>query len=246
MSIVLALFISLLDMTLGYMFADSYVVSPKDTTLKKEGSTDDKVPILWQKELIIRTIEATQPDGAIIEIEQIMGGVNNPRWDFLRKGEYTVVWDKETKYFCWARQGADGNLESTGYPIHLYDADNLGLEKNIRMSKEQAENEVRHLQKKNKFGINTSDTLNVVSTCPTEGAIKPIICYIKPGVLDVPFPFENQFSKLVDYYQAVSYGELTLTPLYITIPYPDSLAFNGIKPKDDSTNPLGYESINEK
>ena len=71
-------------------------------------------------------------------MEEIEGGKNNP--DFLyRLNDFTVVYDYKTKYYCWALQNKDGWLESTGYPVHLHNPEQLGLEKNIRMTNERAE-----------------------------------------------------------------------------------------------------------
>jgi hypothetical protein len=80
------------------------------------------------------------PDGTIIEIEDVDGGENNP--DVLyRINGYTVIDEDDPHCWYWARQAEDGTLESTGYPVHLYDPEELGLEKNIKMSKEAAEKE---------------------------------------------------------------------------------------------------------
>jgi len=98
----------------------------------------------WFPEQIHRIVEFIQPDGIVIEFEEYTGGENNP-YIMFRMNEFTIVWDRESGYWCFARQSHDGNLESTGYPVHLYNPEELGLEKNIRMSEERAKDRRRNL-----------------------------------------------------------------------------------------------------
>ena len=88
----------------------------------------------------------TQPDGMKVTIETVIGGKNNPSI-IQRINGFTVVRDTDTRYWCWARQAEDGALESTGYPVHLYDPEELGLEKNIRISNERAKKEEEMIRK---------------------------------------------------------------------------------------------------
>ena len=90
----------------------------------------------WDIEVVLMIIELIQPDGAKIPIESIYGGENNPG-SFQRMNGFTVIINKESGFWCWAYQNENGDLESTGYPAHLYDPIELGLEKNIRMSREE-------------------------------------------------------------------------------------------------------------
>ena len=73
--------------------------------------------------------EFLQNDGTKIILET----KNNPTI-LVKKDGFTVIYDNDSKNYCWARQSEDGRLESTGYPVHLYDPNELGLEKDIRMS----------------------------------------------------------------------------------------------------------------
>ena len=103
--------------------------------LRGEGNIADQAPQsdVLRREQVIQ-YRAIQPDGTIIMVEMVVGGQNNP-FAFKRLNEFSLVRD-ESKYYCWARQGEDGNLKSTGYAIHLYDPEELGLEKDIRFSDE--------------------------------------------------------------------------------------------------------------
>ena len=66
-----------------------------------------------------------QPDGT--EVRLFITGN-----DFYRRlhdeNNFTIIRDRSTRYFCWAKQGEDGKLESTGKPIHIYDPKEIGLE----------------------------------------------------------------------------------------------------------------------
>ena len=90
----------------------------------------------WSAELVL-PYRATQPDGTIIILEEVIGGKNN-LLSFIRLNGYTVAKD-DSKLYSWAIQGELGNLVPTGYAIHLYDPEELGLEKDIRFSDELAE-----------------------------------------------------------------------------------------------------------
>ena len=102
----------------------------------------------WMPETI-STGEVTQPDGTILVLELITGGENNPL-SFLRLNGYIVAIDK-SMYYCWARQADDGTIESTGNPVHLYEPERLGLEKDIRLSNEKAEELRDRLQRSNEY-----------------------------------------------------------------------------------------------
>ena len=69
--------------------------------------------------------EATQPDGTLITFEIVIGGENNPNW-LYRKDGYTIFQDESRTYF-WAIRSEDGGIKSSGYPVHLYDPEELGL-----------------------------------------------------------------------------------------------------------------------
>jgi hypothetical protein len=68
-----------------------------------------------------------QPDGTVIEFEHYWTPINY--CTNLRINGYTIIKDKSTSYFCWQQQTEDGDVESSGYPVHLYAPDELGLEK---------------------------------------------------------------------------------------------------------------------
>jgi len=81
------------------------------------------------------------PDGTEVDVERIHGGENNPVI-LYRKYGYTIEYHRELGW-CWAYQNEEGWLRATNFPIHLTNPDTLGLDKNIRMSKDRAD-EIRN------------------------------------------------------------------------------------------------------
>ena len=101
-----------------------------------KASQGDLIHNEWTRERVVME-EATQPDGTLITFEIVIGGENNPDW-YYRKDGYTIFQDESRTYF-WAIRSEDGGIKSSGYPIHLYDPEELGLEKNLKYTKERAE-----------------------------------------------------------------------------------------------------------
>ena len=93
------------------------------------------------------TVQLTQPDKTIVDA---FATGNDP--GFIRchdANDYTIVKDRKTGFFCWAYLDSDGYLESTGFPIHLYNPKDLGLEPGIypkRLRDEDIKKGARDLQ----------------------------------------------------------------------------------------------------
>ncbi|MCL2063692.1 MAG: hypothetical protein FWG98_04905 [Candidatus Cloacimonetes bacterium] len=88
---------------------------------------------------LISLISKTQPDGTLIDFEIVGSSSRRTMEVFLRKNGHTLVLDKDSQYYCWAYQDSLGQLSSTGKPVHLYDPDILGLDKDIRISIDRLE-----------------------------------------------------------------------------------------------------------
>jgi len=245
------LFTSRIGLNISKIYARSYL---SDVI---ERNQDSDTPITWSKERLGRMYECTQPDGVKVLFEVVLGGLyNTDPLGLLRKDGYTAIYDKETGFTCWARQGIDGNLESTGYPVHLYDPEQLGLEKNIRQSKEQAEKKVRHFMNTGKLGDVSGTTYryakDTTSLCPSTGTINSLVIYIYFNALGGASSLSSadstaimeRFSELTAYYHTVSYGSLTIIPHLKVVTYNGSI--ESILPRDDISNPNGYSSESEK
>jgi len=126
---------------------------------KVKADFENDMPIYWSPEQFMICTEY-QSDGTSIEIEFVLGG-ENMRYGWHRKNGYTIGYDHETGYWCWMRQGADGDVELTEYPVHLFDPNELGLEKNIRMTKEKAEEWIRASKETNRKHMGHQDNLMI-------------------------------------------------------------------------------------
>jgi len=85
-----------------------------------------------------RYMKLTQPDGTIVPVF-ITGDAsvyhNNIR--IHDENDYTIIRDDNTGVYCWAKQGKDGWLESTGYAIHRSHPEKLGLQPGENISAER-------------------------------------------------------------------------------------------------------------
>ena len=77
----------------------------------------------------------TQPDGTVIDV--LLSGDEFHSWAHDENG-FTIIPDRDTGYYCWAIPSPtrSGDVESSGYPIHLHTPQSLGLEPRINISEE--------------------------------------------------------------------------------------------------------------
>jgi len=75
----------------------------------------------------------TQPDGTHIEV---IGSGDEFYAKFETKDGFTVVFDPSLKAYCYAKQAANGQLESTGVQVHKSTGAAVGVQKHIRISSE--------------------------------------------------------------------------------------------------------------
>ena len=153
--------------------------------------------------------QVEQPDGTIINV--FLTGDEN--FSFLHDEErFTIIRDSRTRFYCWARQGEDGELESTGFPIHLHDPKELGLEPGETISPERRRLRTRYFPH-NENIQGRSDSRNTPSTgdinqvvifeqltinshlYPISGTAN-IISYQSPSVRDYfqPYQWNQEFS----------------------------------------------------
>ena len=168
----------------------------------------------------IGIIAWNQPDGTKLLLSAVFGDENNNVTLYSIDG-YTVIQDPETRFWCWARQSEEGDLESTGLPVHTHDPDELGLEKNIRMSRERAFEQMQRIWEDNQrtrgnYHFN-QDLRNIQKFCPTEAPlsnpVNKIVINISFADQDSNYTFpstlhETRFNDLTNYYKDVSYNKL--------------------------------------
>ena len=131
----------------------------------------------------VPTVER-QPDGIVMRLF-ITGD------EFYRRlhdeNNFTIIRDKNTRYFCWAKQGEDGRLESTGKPIHLYDPKEIGLEPGEDYSRarirelidERIQNCEMLQYMRNRGSILNYDSRTIDPVTPCTGTINQIVIFIR-------------------------------------------------------------------
>ena len=188
----------------------------------------------------------TQPDGTQIEV--LRSGDEFHNWIHDENG-FTVVQDPETGYWCWGR-AENGNLISTGFPIHLNTAESLGLNPRENISEE------RYLQKRDWF----MDELNRSSVrSPSTGIVYSIVVFIRFSD-DTEFGeealvFEEMFhghgenvNSMFQYFWDASYNQLEVYSPFFPVPdndwivsYQSPLPRSYFQPYNAVTNPNGYQ-----
>jgi M6 family metalloprotease-like protein len=78
-------------------------------------------------------IDLTQPDGTVLEAYATGDEFHNWAHD---ANNFTIIQDPITGYWCWGRE-VDGDVVSTGYPIHRYTPQSLGLTPGQNISEER-------------------------------------------------------------------------------------------------------------
>ncbi|MCL2064849.1 MAG: hypothetical protein FWG98_10845 [Candidatus Cloacimonetes bacterium] len=170
----------------------------------------------WPSE-IVRPFEVRQPDGTLFSLVVIHGGENNVFGSIFQKDGYTIAKNDETGYWVWVQRTDGGWYEPTGYPVHLYDPEELGLEKNIRVSSEIGERWLRTFSADEFFYINMRTDPFPIITSPSEGDVNMVVIYVSLADQDTThvFPeslYQEKFEVLTTYYHDVSYGKLNITP----------------------------------
>jgi M6 family metalloprotease-like protein len=110
-----------------------------------------------------------QPDGK--SFEAFLSGDEFYHWVHDEHG-FTIIQDEITGYWCWAVESMTirGDIESSGYPVHLYGTDKLGLKAGINISKE------KYLELREPFDIEF-DSRYVWS--PSTGTVNQIVIFIR-------------------------------------------------------------------
>jgi len=165
-------------------------------------------------------IELYQPDGTIVQAFATGDSFVGRAYD---KDDFTIIRDKETTYYCWAKQGADGWLESTGFPIHLYDPKTLDIKPGESDSPERLEEKRRERRRKQiqleEMQLNSNTRDGIPDFVPPTGNIHQIVIFISflgdslwttpTTLMDSIFnDFTPGANSLKRYYKDVSYGKL--------------------------------------
>jgi hypothetical protein len=96
----------------------------------------ERMQVLNNLKTKIETVSYTQPDRTIINVRRLE--VQSLYVWYIAQDFYTVILDTKTGFWCWAIQSDNGHdIESSGYPIHLYDPEDLEIDRRIFFSQEK-------------------------------------------------------------------------------------------------------------
>ena len=187
-----------------------------------------------------------QPDGT--ELHVLVSGDEFHNWAH-NENLFTMVQDDQTGFWCWAKE-EQGNVVSSGFPVHLYSPESLGLQPSINISESQYQD--KRLARDSDFSLrNTRQT-------PSTGNALNLVVFIKflgdPGFMDNFIYYRNMFlnegvnvNSLYQYYNDASYGTLQVIteffPLQtegIVIAYEDIEPRSYFMPYNANGNPNGY------
>lgn len=189
----------------------------------------------------------TQPNGE--KIECFVSG--DEYFNFIHDSEgYTIIQDNDG-YYYYAINDSKGKVIPSKYLVNSIKPENVGLQKNIRISKEDYYAKVKFYDKYNK-----------TSKAPHSGTLNNLVVYIKFSG-DTEFEITRQVYddklnpstgiSLKSYYKEVSYDKLSINSkhypicdLTTNISYTDSHVRNYFRPYNETTNPLGYADDTER
>ena len=192
----------------------------------------------------------TQPDGSVIRC--FASGDEFNHW-LHDKDNYTIVQHPSTGYFVYAVLG-NGELIPSDYIVGRVDPSSVGLTSGVHGSLSVA------TQRRDAFNAMVA---GVRRNAPRAAFFTNIVVFVRfadesRGVFpDSTAPYDRMFnsssagaSSLYNYYNEVSYGQLTVSSTFYPIAtdsvqsYQDAYARNYYRPYNGATNPIGYTTDN--
>ena len=196
------------------------------TRITHPDGTQEYVPIFIPR-VESEIVKVIQPDGKRIEL--IKRTYESGYSQYSMQPGFTAILDSLTGYWCYASLGDDGWLESTGYPLHLHNGDELGIKRTIRPSLDRIE----EYKDKSTFTDPQSRALEALflkmpNVAPVNEPIKPLVIYISLSDQnpldyqdpDALFNGDDDSFNVRRYYRNVSNNALNLS--FIFKPYHDS------------------------
>ena len=194
----------------------------------------------------------TQPDGATIDV--LLSGDEFHNWAHDDTG-HTIIQDPITGFWCWAK-AENGNLVSTGYPIHLYSPQSLGISPNENISTEQYNTQRSRMSIDLEEFQQRSGRSELPRTNST-GTMNNLVIFIRfsdqTEFTRDPSFYGNMFNEegenansQYQYFYEASYGSLEVyTHLYPIDNGVTVLSYQDIHPRSyymplSATNPNGY------
>ena len=129
-------------------------------------------------------LRITQPDGTDIELLTTTYPSGYVHYSFVPhdRPSYTAILDTLTGYWCYAKLGDDGWLETTGFPIHKHDGRDLRLDRFIIPTQEKIDNfNLKEIIDEPQTRDFTAPWIKMGST----GFTTSLVIYVKPS--DIPY-----------------------------------------------------------
>jgi M6 family metalloprotease-like protein len=130
--------------------------------------------------------QLVQPDDTILEI--FFSGDEFHNWVHDQNG-FTIIQDEKTNYWCWAKV-ENGDLVSTGFPVHLHTPESLNLNPRENISTQ------RYREKRK--SLNNNRVTPVKS--PSTGVMNNIVIFIR-------FAGETEFTTKMSYFETLFNGQ---------------------------------------
>ena len=191
-------------------------------------------------------VKFTQPDGT--EIEVFRSGDEFHNWVHDAQG-MTILKDEKTGFWCYGKT-ENGDLVSTGYPIHLYTAEDLNITPFQNISQE------RYNEKR--AGWEVPSNLREYTRTPTMGIVNNLVIFIRfaddpeftapASLYDALFNNAGEnVNSLYQYYWDASYQQLEAISHYYPIPIGNLIvSYQALNyrayysPYHELNNPIGY------
>ena len=171
-----------------------------------------------------------QPDGTIVDV--FSSGDEFYNW-FHDKDGYSIVHDVKSGFWCWAKCENEIMI-STGVPVHLNSAKDLGLNPRENIS-EHTYNEKRLHINNHRFHRNGGT--------PSTGIIQSILIFIR-------FAGESEFEQRNDYYHSIfnnnTLDEMSVFNFFYKESYGSLEFYTNFFPVSQGTRIISYEDIYDR
>ena len=171
--------------------------------------------------------QVVQPNGIIIDA--FRSGDEFHNWYHDADG-YTIVHYEKSGYWCWAKV-ENGELISTGFPIHQFSPHSLGIEPRINIS-EQRYIEKRSLWEKQRLHPNGGT--------PSVGIIQSILIFIR-------FDGESEFEQTKEHYHIMfndtTPGASSVHNVFLKESYGSFKIYTNFYPMPTETMVISYQDI---
>ena len=191
--------------------------------------------------------QLSQPDGSTIDV--FLSGDEFHNWVHDEAG-FTIIQDPITGFWCWGR-AVNGDVISTGNPVHLYDPASMGLNPRENISEESYRQRRAELESE-------SETRNA-TRAPAIGEVYNIVVFIRfsdsaeftTGVSHYDAMFNNQgvgVNSMFQYFWTASFQSLYVHSPFFPLPNGNQIvSYQSPHPRSyfepqSATNPGGYSS----